>query len=348
MKLKRMAVVAAAAVVGPTVLMATPAMAEEKPAAIVPDAAPKDDTAPTEAPIAQAQAPAGEAAVTPPVAKTPATAPAPAVQPAVPAAKPAPEPKTPAPVVSNHEHEDWDDEFAVAEGPKVSISGLPKAGFKAGGDWQKIKFKVDNSGRGAVQDYGFGLLVADQFGKLKDKHLQLDVLDGNQWVPASTFADEVGGSEGVEIGFAGRLFQVESVDANETFTMDLRLRFTKGTPVGDIQIIAAGGSMDEDASVESEPSFYESKITKASTGGNTSGGNTSNGNNNPTPDGGAEPINDTTTNNSGNGTGTNTGGQLAETGTDAATSWALGSAGVALAMGAALVAGTGKRRRPTA
>ncbi|MFD9572707.1 LPXTG cell wall anchor domain-containing protein [Streptomyces sp. NPDC059982] len=45
------------------------------------------------------------------------------------------------------------------------------------------------------------------------------------------------------------------------------------------------------------------------------------------------------------GSTTNAGGQLAETGTDAATSWALGAGGVALAMGAALVAGTGRRRR---
>lgn len=41
-----------------------------------------------------------------------------------------------------------------------------------------------------------------------------------------------------------------------------------------------------------------------------------------------------------------TGGRPAETGADAATSWDLGGAGIALAMGAALVAGTG-RRRPT-
>ncbi|MFK0259525.1 hypothetical protein [Streptomyces sp. NPDC090445] len=344
MKLKRMAVVVAAAVAGPTVLMATPAMAEEKPAVIVPDAAPKDDTAPAETPTEQTPAPA-DAAVTPPVAETPATAPA------VPPAAKSATPPVPSPALDNHEHEDADEGYVVAEGPEVSVSGLPKAGFKAGGDWQNIKFKVDNSGRAAVQDYGFGLFVADEFGKLKEKHLQLEVLDGDQWVPASTFPDAMGGGEHAGFGFAGRLFQVESVDANETFTMDLRLRFAKGAPVGAIQIIVAGGSMDEDASVESEPSFYKSKITKASTSGNNGdGASAGNGNNNPNPNGGAKPINDMTGNNAGNGggNGTNAGGELAETGTDAATSWALGGAGVALAMGAALVAGTGKRRRPTA
>ncbi|MET9470389.1 hypothetical protein ABZY44_37505 [Streptomyces sp. NPDC006544] len=51
MKLKRIAVVAVAAVVGPTVLMVTPAMADEvkNPAVTAPDAAPNDDTAQTRA-----------------------------------------------------------------------------------------------------------------------------------------------------------------------------------------------------------------------------------------------------------------------------------------------------------
>ncbi|MFD3699064.1 hypothetical protein ACFWUZ_23480 [Streptomyces sp. NPDC058646] len=52
--------------------------------------------------------------------------------------------------------------------------------------------------------------------------------------------------------------------------------------------------------------------------------------------------------NGGTGTpapGTGTGGELAATGADPATSWALGGAGTALVLGAALVAGTGRHRR---
>ncbi|MFD2120689.1 LPXTG cell wall anchor domain-containing protein [Streptomyces cirratus] len=105
--------------------------------------------------------------------------------------------------------------------------------------------------------------------------------------------------------------------------------------------------MDED--VWSDTVWAESKITK----GSGSGGNQ------PKPDGGTTPIVDHGNPGTGTGTGTGTGGntgtgttntagQLAETGTDAATSWALGAGGVALAMGAALVAGTGRRRRTTA
>ncbi|MFJ3832713.1 hypothetical protein ACIPWI_32885 [Streptomyces sp. NPDC090046] len=82
--------------------------------------------------------------------------------------------------------------------------------------------------------------------------------------------------------------------------------------------------------ITSDVAFAFSSVNAASTG-NQSG-----------PDGGAKPIID------GNGTGTGstttptTGGRLAENGADAATSWALGGAGIALGMGA----GSGRRRRP--
>ncbi|MFE9478304.1 hypothetical protein ACFYNM_06810 [Streptomyces spororaveus] len=92
----------------------------------------------------------------------------------------------------------------------------------------------------------------------------------------------------------------------------------------------------------------------SATPGGTPGG--APGGNGPVPNGstGTTPI--STVPNSGSGTGgSGTGGTggsdtgvtapLATTGADPATSWVLGGAGVTLAMGAALVAGTGRRRR---
>ncbi|MCX4804921.1 hypothetical protein OG594_25500 [Streptomyces sp. NBC_01214] len=78
-------------------------------------------------------------------------------------------------------------------------------------------------------------------------------------------------------------------------------------------------------------------------GSGTPGGNV------PVPNGGtgAAPISTLPNSGSNTGTAVNASAPLAATGADPATSWALGGAGVALAMGAALVAGTGRRRRRT-
>ncbi|MFI1943348.1 hypothetical protein ACH46F_05775 [Streptomyces virginiae] len=100
-------------------------------------------------------------------------------------------------------------------------------------------------------------------------------------------------------------------------------------------------------------------------GGDTPGGETPGtgtpggvpGGNVPVPNGGTGTTPIITAPNSGSATGTGTTpiitasnsgsgtGALAATGADPATSWALNGAGVTLAMGAALVAGTGRRRR---
>lgn len=64
-------------------------------------------------------------------------------------------------------------------------------------------------------------------------------------------------------------------------------------------------------------------------------------------DGGTQPV--AHTGNTGNTSAntTATGGRLAETGTDSATTWAIGGAAVTLAKGAAFAAGTGRHRRRT-
>ncbi|MFJ3879428.1 hypothetical protein ACIPW5_18470 [Streptomyces sp. NPDC090077] len=334
MKLKRMAVVAAAAVVGPTVLMATPAMADEanNTAVTTPDSAPKEDAAPA------AETPAKPAVETPakPAAETPAKpAPAPA-KPAAekPASKPAPAPQV----------EDGDE---YKEGPKLGLSGLPAGGFKAGGEWTEVTLKVDNRGIQGFEDYGFAVLGGNDHGTLNAKHLDIQIFDGKKWVAADK--DPSGQT-------AGTVFD-SYVDEDEVFTVKLRMKFSKDAPLGSIEFVVAGGSNNIDEEFASDAQFYTSKIVKGSTGGGNTGGNTggqnnggnTGGGNDTKPNGGGTtPIVDTNTGSGNNGGSTNTGGELAETGADAATSWALGAGGVALAMGAALVAGTGKRRRVTA
>ncbi|MGO4461966.1 hypothetical protein AB4039_32435 [Streptomyces sp. M-16] len=350
MKLKRMAVVAAAAVVGPTVLMATPAMADEvqNPAITTPDAAPKDDAVGAADAKPAAETPAAPAADAKPAAQTPAPAQD---------AKPAPaKDAKPAPAKPGDKGAEDADEYK--EGPKLGLRGLPAAGFSAGGDWTEVTLTVDNSGIQGFKDYGFAVLGGNDDDTLHSKHLDIQIFNGTKWVAADK--DPSGQT-------AGTVFD-SYVDKGEVFTVKLRMKFSKDAPVGNIQFVVAGGSNDVDEPFASDTQFFNSKITSASTGGNTggntgghnnTGGNTGGHNNGGGNTGGhnngggndSKPNGGGTTTPivlPGNGGTTNTGGQLAETGTDAATSWALGAGGVALAMGAALVAGTGRRRRTTA
>lgn len=332
MNLKRMAVVAAAAVVGPTVLMATPAMADEakNTAVTTPDSAPKGDSAAAETPAAPAADTAKPAVETP--------APAKDAKPA--AEKPAPAPAKPAPAPA-------DEDAFQATGPVLGLNGVP-ASFKAGGDWTNITVKVDNSKGKAQESYVLVLAVADEADKLsaKDVHVQLYYQGG--WHDVQVMNDE-----GTPVALLTDDVEIPA----KQLSLQVRVKFNANAPTGNIAIAVAGGS-NVDEGVYSDTAWAESKIvsgagqgggnTGGHTGGNT-GGNTGGGNDTkPNGGGTTTPIVDHTTGSgTGTGTGTTAGGQLAETGADAATSWALGAGGVALAMGAALVAGTGRRRRVT-
>ncbi|MFG2752596.1 hypothetical protein [Streptomyces xanthophaeus] len=334
MNFKRLAVVAAAAVVGPTVLMATPAMADEaqNPAVSTPDTAPKDDAAPAEAPAKEA--PAAEA----PAAEQPAAeAPAPVVPPVVPAPVLPPVADTPAPVpapavppVSEADENLGEDEDWVATGPKLGLNGIP-ATFKTGGDWTQFQVSIDNTTGKAQESYVLVLAVANESLELDKNDVQVQVFFGGAWHNVDIIDDG-----GTPVALLTDDLQIPK----GSLDLQVRIKFSAGAPTGEIAIAAAGGSnVDED--VWSDTVWTESKIVK---GGNST-----------KPNGGSKPVEQAghvTTPGTGSGTGTgttaNTAGQLAETGSDAATTWALGAGGVALAMGAALVAGTGRRRRPTA
>ncbi|MFF7502449.1 hypothetical protein ACFZBM_23860 [Streptomyces lavendulae] len=380
MKLKRMAVVAAAAVVGPTVLMATPAMADEvqNPAITTPDAAPAADAAakpaaeapatPAEAAKPAAETPATPAAETPaakPAAETPATPAADAAKPAaetpaVPAAdaaKPAadakPAAQTPAPAAKAADAADAKDGAEwVANGPKLAVKDLPSS-FKPGGGWQEFTLEVDNTGGKDLGDYSLGLNLLTRTTQFKDGYIALEVYlpdaKGNwKWWPA-----EASGTEdafGIDLGRG-------SIAKDDKFDIKLRLKFSKDAPATEFAVAPVGWSNVEGEEIFSDANFAHSEIKSGAnqggnTGGHTGGGHTGHTGGGTKPNGGTSttPIVD---HNTGTGTGTtvstgtttNAGGQLAETGTDAATTWALGAGGVALAMGAALVAGNGRRRR---
>ncbi|MET9696025.1 hypothetical protein ABZY31_03735 [Streptomyces sp. NPDC006529] len=335
MNLKRMAVVAAAAVVGPTVLMATPAMADEAKTTSVttPDtdltkddaAAPVKAETPAPAPVSDAKpAPAPVVPVTPVGPVTPPVVPPVADKP-VPAPVPTP----------------GDEDEVAAPGPKLGLVGVPSS-FKAGGDWTGFRVAVTNDGK-AQKSYVLVLAVADEHAKLKAKDVQVQVLVNGTWHNAEIISED-----GTPVALLTDDISLPKGATN----LSVRVRFGASAPAGEILFAVSGGS-NTDEEMWSDTTIEYSKITRGANGGGSTGGDQGNGNtggntNNPKPDGGATtPIVDHTTGN-GTGAGTNAGGQLAETGADAATTWAVGGAGVALAMGAALVAGTGRRRRPTA
>ncbi|MEU6894278.1 LPXTG cell wall anchor domain-containing protein [Streptomyces sp. NPDC046557] len=210
---------------------------------------------------------------------------------------------------------------------------------------------MDNAQGKAQKSYVLVLAVAHQRAELDSGDAQVEVRFGGQWHNV-TIEDE----GGVLVALL-----TDDLDIPKgTFDLQVRVKFNAGAPAGDIAIAAAGGS-NADEGVWSDTVWAEAKIVKGGAGnGGTGNGGHDNGGNETKPNGGnsTTPIVDHgtgtgtgstgTTGTGGNNGSTQTGGQLAETGTDAATTWALGAGGVALAMGAALVAGTGRRRRTTA
>ncbi|MFJ3636795.1 hypothetical protein [Streptomyces sp. NPDC090112] len=245
------------------------------------------------------------------------------------------------------------------DGPKMTLAGIPAGGFKAGADWQELELTLDNAGLPDIEDY----LVSFHMGRPFDQgpwvdpsKIRLQAFGEDEHGKESWYDIEIGGSEDTMGGDIGLL----SIAAGDKTSVKLRLRFEKDTPAGGF-ILGASGFKEQETGqfVWSSTGAHSTTILAADSGGGTgngggngNGGSTGNGGGNsggnggstgnqPKPDGGiTTPVVDRAT--------TGGGGQLAATGSDPATSWALGGAGVALAMGAALVAGTGRRRRPTA
>jgi hypothetical protein len=255
------------------------------------------------------------------------------------------------------------------EGAKLTLDGVPASGFVAGADWTELTMHVDNTGLGAVDEYGYvvGVNLSRGLGQgdwLKASQIRAEAygLDENGvegWYPI-----EVDGSEELHSLTIGGL----PLEADEKTEVKLRIRFTEDTAEGPLSISTVGFTYNEgtDSWFTSEPMTYRTKIVAASTDGgsgtdddtsdtgntggtgddSTDGTGDSSTSNDPKPaGGGAQQVTDTGATDTDNAT--TTGGQLAQTGADAATTWAIGGAAVSLAMGAVFAAGAGRHRRRT-
>ncbi|MGW6689615.1 hypothetical protein [Streptomyces sp. NPDC054961] len=237
----------------------------------------------------------------------------------------------------------------IVDGPSLSLTGLPAEGFRAGGRWQEIGLHVDNTGKQALERFSLAFAAeTPDFSPLRHEVVQVELYGKNGWAPVGySYAD------GVLVYFD---LGTGPIAAGEIHDVKLRVRFTKDAPLGDIRLRPAGGAEDDLGSGEHH--VYVISPAKARLTKILEAGPVTDEGNDPAPNGGSKPITDAgtgtgtgtgsgtgTATGTGTGTGTQTGGQLAATGSDPASTWALGGAGVALAMGAALVAGTGRHRR---
>ncbi|MFD4741620.1 hypothetical protein ACFWNQ_30240 [Streptomyces virginiae] len=290
MQFKRMAVVAAAAVAGQTLLMAAPAMAEEHPAVTAPDVVPEDTAGPSD----DAQAPAKEKKQKKAEEKaeqTPAEKPAekaggqaeektqaedagaqqPVVQavaapaapdapdaPAVPAA-PEAGAQTPAQAAAPETLEADEDTGSdrILMGPEVTVQGIPAAGFKADGSWTPLTVTVDNSGHVAVDEYTPMLGVSQAAGQFAAAHINVEYSTaGGPW----TAAAPVQGAAPT-LGYA--LGGAAAIPAGQIRTIDVRISFAADTPVVPFDLTADGRGRVGASTGSSPTSSYATRITGA-------------------------------------------------------------------------------------
>lgn len=252
---RRLAAVAAAAVVGPTVLMTTPAMAGEvtQPTVTVPDTEPKDDAAPAEA----LEAPAAPEAKQP-EAKKPETQTTQKSQTGKPAGQTAPQKADGAP------DDEYEQPTGILRGPEVTVRGIPKDGFKNDGSWTKLTVEVDNAGHSAVPNYTPSINVMQWDGGFTTSQVKVERLVGGVWQPVKAVTAETMGP-----GFKYYLGKTDSVAAEANYTVDVRIGFTADTPALAFEMYSDGTSRDGSVVKASPSSWYQSKIVGAEGGGET-------------------------------------------------------------------------------
>lgn len=258
--------------------------------------------------------------------------------------------------------EEWPETAQSA--PKLSLDGLPRNGFEAGDrNWRELKLKVDNSGRSRITEFNVNLdLISQGVTDIRPNQMQVEILETTGTGQTAWRPVKPSNYPGSVTIFHSR----EDYQAGEQREIALRVKFNVDTPETPFSLNLTGYAHPHEGGPVARMATYYSSVaasprageveggsgsgTGTGNGGQSGGGNTGN---QPRPDGGGvAPVvhqgGGTGAGQSGGATSTGrAGGQLAATGADPATSWALGGAGLAVALGAALVAGTGKRRRPT-
>uniref|UniRef100_A0AAU2UW20 Gram-positive cocci surface proteins LPxTG domain-containing protein n=1 Tax=Streptomyces sp. NBC_00003 TaxID=2903608 RepID=A0AAU2UW20_9ACTN len=262
MKLKHLAVAAAAAVAGPSLVMAAPAMAQDKPAATVPDAAPKDDTARSDHATTAVPKPAKTATVTrkAPQAQTPL-------------------PNGPQPKTSGHSTSGASatKETAAAkadsimQGPEVTTSGIPKAGFRAGGAWTQLSVKVDNSHHRAVSDFTPVIAFHRDDKSLKREQIQVEIRHTDAAGHAVwTAAPIAPGHDASAYGYHAFGLGKSTVKQDAVSTIHVRVRITAAATPGRFDITSDGVSTTGGGYTWAPATWYTSRVTTATDDG---GGN---------------------------------------------------------------------------
>ncbi|MFE9404101.1 hypothetical protein ACFYNY_20340 [Streptomyces sp. NPDC006530] len=266
MKLKHLAVAAAAAVTGPSLVMATPAMAQDKPAVAVPDAAPQGETAPSGHVTEATPKAAKTEAVTPktsPTKTSRAQTPAPQAQP-----KTVGTPKAPSSEAPDAPRTKAD---AIMQGPLVTTLGIPRSGFRAGGDWTQLTVKVDNSHHRTVTDFSPRIAFHRDDKSLTGAHLQVEVRHTDAsgrtvWTAAPTAPGPDNSAYGSYAYGLGKT----TVKQDAVLSVQLRVRITAAATPGPIDISSDGVSTTGGGYNWAPSNWYTSRITTATDDG---GGN---------------------------------------------------------------------------
>ncbi|MFD5409780.1 hypothetical protein [Streptomyces nojiriensis] len=270
MQFKRMAVVAAAAMAGQTLLIAAPAAAEEHPAVTAPDAVPADTAVPPEA-AAQEQAgekeqaedtgpqqPAAQTVAAPAAPAAPETPAVPAAAEAQPQTQTQTQPQTQAQALPEAVEDEQDTgSDRILMGPEVTVQGMPADGFKADGSWTPLTVTVDNSGHVAVADYTPMLGVSQAAGQFGPAHIKVEYRSaGGPWTAAAPVP-----TAAPALGYA--LGSATAVPVGQVRTIDVRISFAADTPVVPFDLTADGTGRVGTATGSSPTSSYATRIAGA-------------------------------------------------------------------------------------
>ncbi|GHI85619.1 hypothetical protein Sxan_29830 [Streptomyces xanthophaeus] len=366
MKVKRVTLVAVASMAGPVVLAAAPALADEvRPSP--PVSAQDAHAEPAPAPAVPDPAPA-------PAVPDPAPAPAPSD----PVPEPGPSDGPPpggsagggALAPSEGGAPTGDPSVRAVDGLSVQLEGVPGS-FVAGGGWGEFSVAVENTSgqRQPGRTILFSLNVLTETGRFTHEIVRAQFFADGAWRDIPLVSDpELGDIDGALPGDfldfpAGRsVIPVRMAFASDapliTFYATSTVEGAQAVPGWSESVIVApdgggdpGGGDPGGEEPGGEVPGGEGPGAEEPGGGEQGGGTPGPGiDPDPGPTvapGGSEASDDGSRapEDGGPAATGRPGGRLAETGTDAVTSWTLGVGGSAVLLGAALLAGTGRHRR---